>query len=103
VRHITSAPVGKRVGARLAAGGNQLREQLTSLEEAVKQLRHGVLFVLDPLGGMAFQAWSITSSGKCMVWSSQGSKSSSERTLRRPGGVGRGPVGANPEIPVGTV
>ena len=50
VRHITSAPVGKRVGARLAAGGNQLREQLTSLEEAVKQLRHGVLFVLDPLG-----------------------------------------------------
>src|ERR1035437_4554820 len=31
-------------------------------------------------GGMLFHAWSMTSSGKCTTWSSQGSKSSSERT-----------------------
>src|SRR6185369_8968660 len=32
------------------------------------------------LGGIPFQAWSMTSSGKCTIWSSHGCRSSSDRT-----------------------
>src|ERR1035437_10275489 len=49
----TGLPVGEGVGARVAGGGDEFGEARAAFVEALEELRQGILFAGDPVGGDA--------------------------------------------------